>query len=100
MNARMKLDKFFDYDVNAEGYMQAFRPDVYRAYRNDEFQFRRKKQETVEMMKAAAEKSPLEAVLTLKAGLRFGSYDFTPSNIPLTATYGSRTSVMYTHSEG
>lgn len=82
-SARMKLDKHFDFTANADSYMQAFRYDVYKAYRNDEFQFRKKLSETVEMMKEAAERFSLDAEMTLNVRLTLGNYNFDKQEFPI-----------------
>ncbi len=83
MLARMKLDKSFDYDAYADSYMQAFRPVVYKTYRNDEFQFRRKKRETVELMKQATKEFKLETQMTIKGTMTLGQYDFDKQQFPV-----------------
>lgn len=88
-SARMKLDKHFDFEANADSYMQAFRYDIYKAYRNDEFQFRRKLSETVEMMKEAAEQFSLDSEMTLNVRLTLGNYDFDNQEFPIIEMNGS-----------
>jgi hypothetical protein len=88
-SARMKLDKHFDFEANADSYMQAFRYDIYKAYRNDEFQFRRKLSETVGMMKEAAEQFSLDAEMTLNVRLTLGNYNFAKQDFPIIEMNGS-----------
>lgn len=88
-SARMKLDKHFDFEANAASYMQAFRYDIYKAYRNDEFQFRRKLSETKEMMKEAAEQFSLDSEMTLNVRLTLGNYNFDNQEFPIIEMNGS-----------
>lgn len=83
MLARMKLDKSFDYEAYSDSYMRAFRPVVYKTYRNDEFQFRRKKRETVELMKEATKDFKLDAPMKLTGRMTLGQYDFDKQQFPV-----------------
>ena len=83
MIARMKMDEGFDYEAFAESYMQVFRPVVYKSYRDDEFQFRKKKKETIELMKKAAKNFDLTKDFTINTTMTLGKYDFDKQEFPV-----------------
>jgi hypothetical protein len=96
--ARMKLDPAFDFEAYAESYMRCFRPVVYKTYRNDEFQFRDKKLETIQLMKKAAEQFSPDTRMSLLTDLTLGEYDFDNSAFPIVESTGRH--FWYTPSPG
>lgn len=81
--ASMKLNKQFDFEANVDGYMQAYRPDVWKRYRNDEFALEEKRIETIELMKKRAEKFAIDEDFVLNVRLDLGKYDFRESRFPI-----------------
>lgn len=81
--ASMKLNKQFDYEAHVDGYMQAYRPDLWKRYRDDEFALEEKRVETIELMKKRAEKFSLDEDFVLNVRLDLGKYDFRESRFPI-----------------
>ena len=81
--ASMKLNKQFDFEANVDGYMQAYRPDIWKRYHNDEFALEEKRVETIELMKKRSEKFSLDEDFVLNVRLDLGKYDFRESRFPI-----------------
>lgn len=81
--ASLKLRPGLDYDANVDSYMEVFRPDVWKRYRNDEFEMATKRRETIELMKKAIESFRLEEDFVVRTTTRIGSYDFKSKKFPL-----------------
>jgi len=81
--ASLKLRPGLDYDANVDSYMQVFRPDVWKRYRNDEFEMASKRRETIELMKQAVASFRLEEDFVVRTTTRIGSYDFKLQKFPL-----------------
>lgn len=76
LHAYMHLDKKFDYEEMVDSYMETFRPEIYRRYKDDEFEGPAKRKETIELMKKDAAEPWLEAEFTVRTHAEFGEYDF------------------------
>lgn len=71
-----KLDTSLSPEDVVDGYIEKYRPEVWRKYRNDEFEMESKRTETVSMLKEKIEKSDLATIFTINTSLEFGEYDF------------------------
>lgn len=81
--ASLKLRPGLDYDANVDAYMEVFRSDVWKRYRNDEFEMASKRRETIELMKAAIASFRLDEDFIVRTTTRIGSYDFKSKKFPL-----------------
>lgn len=81
--ASLKLRPGLDYDANVDSYLEVFRPDVWKRYRNDEFEMASKRRETIELMKQAITSFRLEEDFVVRTTTRIGSYDFKLNKFPL-----------------
>ena len=99
--ASLKLRPGLDYEANVDSYMEAFRPDVWKRFRNDEFEMVGKRKETIELMKQSIANFSLQETFTVRTTTKFGSYEFESKSFPIdgwsessffyasTYTYGS-----------
>ena len=83
MLASVKLQSNFDYEANVTSYMKLYRPDVWKKYRNDEFMFHDKKQETIEIMKKNFASFSLDEEFVTYTTLKFEDYDFSNEEFPV-----------------
>ena len=81
--ASLKLRSGLDYDANVDSYLEVFRPDVWKRYRNDEFEMASKRRETIELMKNAIAAFRIDEEFVVRASTRIGSYDFKTNKFPL-----------------
>ena len=81
--AHMKLSSHFDYRANVDTYMKTQRRDVWRAYRNDEFELEAKRAETIEIMKERVDALDLHQDFEINTSVELGSYDFDAQEYPL-----------------
>lgn len=87
--ASLKLRSGLDYDANVDAYMEVFRPDVWKRYRNDEFEMVTKRRETIELMKQAIASFSIEEDFVVRTSTRIGSYEFESKSFPLEGWSGS-----------
>ena len=81
--ASLKLRQGLDYDANVDSYMEAFRPDVWKRYRNDEFEMVGKRKETMELMKQAIAGFSLQETFLVRTSTEFGNYEFDSKSFPI-----------------
>ena len=72
----MKLNPSYDFEAGADGYMQIFRPTVWQASHNDEFEFEQKKKDTILEMKRVAAMAKAAEPIVIHTQAEFGEYDF------------------------
>jgi hypothetical protein len=80
--ASIKLNPEFDIDANVDWYIEAFRPDVWKRYRNDEFVFREKRAESRELLKQRIAQFDINEPFTIRGNVRIGAYDFEKQEFP------------------
>ena len=81
--ASLNLRQGLDYDANVDSYMEAFRPDVWKRYRNDEFEMVGKRKETMELMKQAIAGFSLQETFVVRTSTEFGNYEFDSKSFPI-----------------
>ncbi len=100
--ARVKLDKYYDFDAHVDDYLKTFREDVWKKYHDDEFQLHKKRAEALRIFKQRVEEFDLdqEFVIT-RATVHIEKYDFKHSAFPIKEAtdhhYWYKT--RYTHSD-
>ena len=85
MMAATKMQPHFDYEANVDSYMQLYRSDVWKRYRNDEFELQDKRDETIKIMKERISSFPLNEEFVINTTFEFGDYDFKNQVFPLNA---------------
>ena len=98
--ASLKLRPALDYDANVDSYMEVFRPDVWKRYRNDEFEMASKRRETIELMKKAVSSFRLEEDFVVRTSTHIASYDFKSKKFPLEGWTESTYFYASTYSNG
>lgn len=83
--ASLKLRPGLDYDANVDSYMEVFRPDVWKRYRNDEFEMVGKRKETIELMKQSIASFSLQETILVRTSTEFGNYEFESKSFPINA---------------
>ncbi|MCC7335404.1 MAG: DUF4852 domain-containing protein [Pirellulaceae bacterium] len=81
--ASIKLNPEFDIDANVDWYIEEYRPDVWKKYRNDEFLFREKWEESRELLRQRIAQFNLEETFVIRGNLRIGEYNFESQEFPL-----------------
>lgn len=81
--ADMHLQPSFDFNEHVDAYMRIFRPELWKRYRNDEFELAAKRRESISMMKQSASTFAPENLFLAQTSFKFGSYDFNRGLFPL-----------------
>lgn len=81
--ASIKLNPEFDIDANVDWYIEEYRPDVWKKYRNDEFVFREKWEESRELLRQRIAQFNVEETFVIRGNLRIGEYNFDNQEFPL-----------------
>lgn len=72
----LKLDKSLIVDDLVVSYMEKYRPEVWRKYKDDEFEFKEKKAETLRFMKERIAAANPDVPFTILTNFSFGEYKF------------------------
>lgn len=83
MLASVKLNSNFDYETYVDSYMKEYRNPVYKRYRNDEFNMRTKRAETIEMMKERIRNFDLDEPFIINTSVEMGKYNFDTESFPI-----------------
>lgn len=81
--ASLKLRNQLDYEANVDSFMEAFRPDVWNKYHDDEFEMVPKRKETIEMMKQLVNSFSLQESFIVRTTTRLKNYDFESKKFPI-----------------
>lgn len=83
MLASVKLNPNFDYQTYVDSYMEEYRNPVYKRYRNDEFNMRSKREETIEIMKERVRNFDLDEEFIINTSVEMGKYNFEDELFPV-----------------
>lgn len=81
--AMVKLYGDFDIRRHRDDYLQVFRPDAWKQYRNDEFQLEKRRAEAAEAFRERVTNFDLNRDFVVLASLTIGKYDFDRSAFPI-----------------
>jgi hypothetical protein len=81
--ATIKLDKDFDFEAHIDDYLIAFRPAVWKQYRNDEFRLAEKRAEALRAFRERVGEFDMNQEFLILTSLTFGKYDFERSVFPI-----------------
>jgi hypothetical protein len=81
--ATIKLDKDFDFEAHVDDYLIAFRPAVWRQYRNDEFRLAEKRADALRVFRERVAEFDINREFLVLTKLTFGKYDFQRSVFPI-----------------
>jgi len=81
--ASASLSNNFDYEQYSESYMRIYRRDVWDKFHEDEFAFRDKKKETVDIMKDRFNAFDTKEPFVIRTTFEFSEYNFDKNEFPL-----------------
>ena len=81
--AYRKMSKYFSYEHSATDLMRIYYPDIYKKYRNDEFELASQRNDAVMKIKQRTDEFDENRVHIMYTNWDFGKYDFGNEEFPL-----------------